>query len=59
MSSFFLQLLIISAFGISRIMAQSAPVNDVTKRSTRQGGEPKEFENDLYVQYAAQSLYDA
>ena len=31
MSSFILQLLVISAFGL---MAQSAPVNDVTKRST-------------------------
>ena len=57
MSSFILQLLIISAFGL---MAQSAPVNnDVTKRSavSKKEMNQRKLENNLYC--AAQSLYDA
>ena len=59
MPSFILQLLIISAFGL---MIQSAPVNDVTKRSTDTTMSIEEkninqikLENNLYC--AAQSLY--
>ena len=59
MSSFILQLLIISAFGL---MVQSAPVNDVTKRSTNttmstEENKNRTLENNLYC--AAQSLYNA
>ena len=57
MSSFILQLFIISAFGL---MVQSAPVNDVTKRSTDikmsvEEMNQRKLENNLYC--AAQSLY--
>ena len=56
MPSFILQLFIISAFGL---MAQSAPVNDVTKTSTVSKKEmnQRKLENNIYC--AAQSLYDA
>ena len=56
MSSFILQLLIISAFGL---MVQSAPVNDVAKRSavSKKEMNQRKLENNLYC--AAQSLYDA
>ena len=53
MSSFILQLFIISAFGL---MAQSAPVNDVTKRSTdNKEMDQRRLERSLYC--AAESLY--
>ena len=59
MPSFILQLLIISAFGL---MVQSAPVNDVTKRSTDTTMSIEEkninqikLENNLYC--AAHALY--
>ena len=52
MSSFILQLLIISAFGL---MVQSAPVNDVTKRSTDKKETAVKLENSLYC--AAECLY--
>ena len=54
MPSFILQLLIISAFGL---MVQSAPVNDVTKRSTDMVMTQRKLENNLYC--AAQSLHSA
>ena len=55
MPSFILQLLIISAFGL---MVQSAPVNDVTKRSTDiKERNQRKLEKSLYC--TAQSLYDA
>ena len=58
MSLFILQLLIISAFAL---MVQSAPVNDVTKRSTDttmsiEEMNQRKLENNLYC--AAQSLYN-
>ena len=52
MSSFILQLLIISAFGL---MVQSAPVNDVTKRSTDKKETAVKLENSLYC--AAECLH--
>ena len=56
MPSFILQLLMISVFGL---MVQSAPVNDVTKRSavSKKEMNQRKLENNLYC--AAQSLYDA
>ena len=45
MPSIILQLLIISAFGV---MVQSAPVNDVTKRSTNREMNQRKLENNLY-----------
>ena len=54
MSSFTLQLLIISTFGL---MAQSAPVNDVTKRSTDKEIDQRKLEKCLYC--TTQSLYHA
>ena len=53
MSSFIFQLFVISAFGL---MVQSAPVNDVTKRSTdNKEMNQRRFERSLYC--AAESLY--
>ena len=56
MSSFILQLLIVLAIGL---MVQSAPVNDVTKRSANIAKEKKQrkLENNLYC--TAQSLHFA
>ena len=58
MPSLILQLLIISVFGL---MVQSAPVNDVTKRSnstvSKKEMNQRSLENTMYC--AAQSLYDA
>ena len=54
MPSFILQLLIISVFGL---MVQSAPVNDVAKRSTDKEMNQRKLENNLYC--AAESLYHA
>ena len=54
MSSFILQLLVISAFGL---MIQCAPVNDVTKRSTDKKENEKKLEKRLYC--TAESLYHA
>lgn len=54
MPSFILQLLIISAFGL---MVQSAPVNDVTKRSANMTEKEINLEKSLYC--TAQSLYHA
>ena len=59
MSSFVLQLLIISAFGL---MVQAAPVNNVSKKSTdttmsNKEKNNKKLENNLYC--VAQSLYNA
>ena len=54
MPSFILQLLIISAFGL---MVQSAPVNDVTKRSADKIEKEKSLEKSLYC--TAESLYHA
>ena len=55
MSTFILQLFIISAFGL---MVQSAPVNDVTKRQTVSNEEmnQRKLENTLYC--ASKTLYD-
>ena len=55
MSLFILQLFIISAFGL---MVQSAPVNDVTKRSTMSKEEmnQRKLEKNLYC--ASQALYN-
>ena len=52
MSSFILQLFIISAFGL---MVQSAPVNDVTKRQTV-SEEEKKLEKNSFC--ASQSVYN-
>ena len=55
MSLFIIQLFIISAFGL---MVQSAPVNDVTKRSTMSKEEinQRKLEKNLYC--ASQTLYN-